>query len=256
MKRPYTLYIVLFALLGFSLPIAAENTNKDFLHPRHSLRLGWGDAFLASNYSFEQLYGMTFLPVYPQSIQPALDAIVGMPVQDADAFLRDYRFVELGEMTNSGHFYLAYQYQLTPLISVGMEVDYLHMKMATKWYNGYNTLLTPIMERAYEHLHHLTLMPSVRITYYCQRVLSLYSALGVGYAFYSDSPKSWSFQTDRQRPHNHGMALNVTALGINLGGKHWFFEAELGSFQSWAFNAAANGLYGSRLVSVAAGCRF
>ena len=255
MKRPYTC-ILLFVLLSISLPLAAENTNKNFLHPRHSLRLGWGDAFLASDYSFEPLYGMTLLPVYPQSIQPALDAIMGMPAPEAHDYLSDYRFVELGEVISNGHFYLAYQYQLTPLISLGVEVDYLHMKMATTWYNGYNALLPTWMERKCEHLHHITLMPSVRITYYCQRVLSLYSALGVGYAFYSDSPKSWSFQTDRQRPHNHGMALNVTALGINLGGKHWFFEAELGSFQSWAFNAAANGLYGSRLVSVAAGCRF
>lgn len=248
----YSIYVLL-ALLWISMPLSAESTASEFIHGRHAIRLGWGDAFLASNYSFEPLYGMTFVPVYPQSAQPALDAVVGMPAPEADKYLRDYRFVELGTMRSAGHFFLEYQYQLTPLISVGMEVDYMSMVLRTQWYNGYND---PLKEHPYEHLHHFTLMPTVRFTYYCQRVLSLYSALGVGYAFYSDSPKSWSFQTDRQRPHNHGMALNVTALGISLGGKHWFFEVELGSFQSWAFNAANNGLYGSRLVSVAAGCRF
>lgn len=245
MKRPY-IYIVLFALLNISLPLAAENTNSDFVHGRHSLRLGWGDAFLASNYSFEPLYGMTFVPVYPQSAQPALDAVVGMPAPEADKYLRDYRYVELGTMRSAGHFFLEYQYQLTPLISVGMEVDYMSMVLRTQWYNGYND---PLSIRPYEFLCHLTLMPSVRFTYYCQRVLSLYSALGVGYAFYGEA-------SNGIRGNNHGMALDITALGINIGGKHWFFEAELGSFQSWAFNAATNGLYGSRLISVAFGCRF
>ena len=248
-------YLILFTFLGFSLSLAAQSADNNFLHGRHSLRVGWGDAFLASNYSFEPLYGMTLLPVYPQSIQPALDAIVGMPAYEADAFLREYRFVELGEMTSIGHFFLSYHYQLTPLISLGLEVDYLQMKMGMKWYNGYHTLLSPNKERGYEYLHHLTLMPSLRITYYSQRVLTLYSALGVGYACYADSPVG-KWQTDRQRNTNHGLALNITALGINIGGKHWFAEAELGSFQSWAFNAADNGLYGSRILSVAVGCRF
>ena len=243
MKRPYLL-AMLFVLLGLSLPLAADNVAGDFIHGRHSLRLGWGDAFLSSDYSFEPLYGMT--PAYNFSVQPALDAIVGLPAQVADSYLRDYRFVELGELTTKGHFFLGYQYQFTPLISLGMEVDYLHMKKRTQWYNGYNTALK---ENPYEYLHHLTLMPTVRCTYSCQRVLSWYSALGVGYAFYGDV-------ADGRRGNNHGIALDVTALGINLGGKYWFVEAELGSFQSWALNGSTNGLYGSRLISVAIGYRF
>lgn len=77
----------------------------------------------------------------------------------------------------------------------------------------------------------------------------MYSALGVGYAFYSDA-------VDGNRGNNHGIAFDVTLLGLNVGGKHWFFEAELGSFQSWAFDAVTNGIYGSRLMSVAIGYRF
>lgn len=236
-------YIYILLLLLTSMPLAAEQTNKDFIHGRHSLRIGWGDAFLStSNYRFEPLYGMTFAPVYPSDIQPALDYVVGMPAAQADAFLRDYRWVELGEMQTTGHFFLGYNYQLTPLISIGVQVDYLYMSLPMQWYNGYHT---PLEGHAKDELHHLTLMPNIRFVFYRQRVLSLYSALGVGYSFYG-------FSED----HLPGVSLNLTALGINVGGEHWFAEAELGSFQSWNISAVSNGLYGSRLFSLAVGYRF
>ena len=89
-------------------------------------------------------------------------------------------------------------------------------------------------------------MPTIRFTYFRQRVLELYSALGVGYSLYlfEKSPA-------------HGMSLNATLLGVNVGNEHWYAEAELGSMQSWAFTfPGTHGLYGSRLLSLAIGYRF
>lgn len=235
---------VLWVLLLVSMPLVAEQPTNEVTYNRHSIRLGWGEAFLStSSYDFTPLYGMTLLPVYPTDIQPALEHIVGMPALEADQYLRDYQFVELGQMTSPGHFYIGYNYQLTPLVSLGVDMDYLYMRLPTHWYNGYHTLLT---EQLYDQLHHITVMPNIRFTYFRQRILELYSAVGFGCSFYNFSVNNYV-----------GLSLNTTVLGARLGAEHWFAEVELGSMQSWALGCPVqNGLYGSRLFCMAVGYRF
>ena len=47
---------VLLALLWISMPLSAEQTSSEFIHGRHAIRLGWGDAAIpASLYDFEGL---------------------------------------------------------------------------------------------------------------------------------------------------------------------------------------------------------
>jgi hypothetical protein len=245
----YSIYVLL-ALLWISMPLSAESTASEFIHGCHAIRLGWGDAAIpASLYDFEGLYSIIY-DLYGSpygNIDEALQYIQGMPAPEADDFLRNYRVVETGKMHTSGHLFLGYRYQFTPVVSFGADVDMLYMHRENKVYNGYMSHLTSgYGSHKYENLCHLTLMPTVRFTYFRQRVLELYSALGVGYSLYlfKKSPA-------------HGMSLNATLLGVNVGNEHWYAEAEIGSMQSWAFSfPGTHGLYGSRLLSVAVGYRF
>ena len=54
----YPIYMLL-ALLWISMPLLAESTASEFIHGRHAIRLGWGDAAIpARQYDFEGLYGV------------------------------------------------------------------------------------------------------------------------------------------------------------------------------------------------------
>lgn len=245
----YRIYILL-TLIWIGLPISAEQTTSEFIHGRHAIRIGWGDAAIpASQYDFEGLYGVIYDCVGSPygNIDEALQFIQGMPAPEADKFLRGYRVVETGRMRTSGHFFVGYRYQFTPVVSFGAGIDMLYMHRENRVYDGYKSLmLGGYVPYQYENLMHLTLMPNVRFTYFRQRVLELYSALGVGYSLYllGDDPA-------------HGISLNATLFGVNVGNEHWYAEAELGSMQSWAFSfPGTHGLYGSRLLSIAVGYRF
>ena len=245
----YNIYMVL-ALLLVCMPLAAEQSVSEFIHGRHAIRLGWGDASIpAHQYDFEGLYGVIYDCVGSPygNIDEALQFIQGMPAPQADKYLRNYRVVERGRMHTSGHFFLGYRYQFTPVVSFGADIDMLYMYRKNRVYDGYKTnLFGGYVPYQYEELLHLTLMPNVRFTYFRQRVIELYSALGVGYSLYL-------FNQDTA----HGLSLNATLFGVNVGNEHWYAEAELGSMQSWAFSfPGTHGLYGSRLLSVAVGYRF
>lgn len=228
--------IVCGIIFFLSSPLLAEN--QQFIHGRHAIRLGWGDAAIsAALYDFRSLYGMTLEPIYGDSGNP-LDLIQGMPAPEADQILRDFCLVEKGKMYTTGHFFLGYRYQLIPLISIGLELDVLSMSRINQTYNGYHVYL----ESWKESILHITVMPNIRFAYFRRPLIELYSALGVGCSYYD-----WGYP---------GVVMNATFLGLNVGNEHFFAEAELGSLQSWHFGAIPQGLYGSRLFSIAVGYRF
>ena len=87
----YNIYMVL-ALLLVCMPLSAEQSASEFIHGRHAIRLGWGDAAIpASQYDFEGLYGVIFDYVgsHYGNIDEALQHIQGMPAPEADEFLRN-----------------------------------------------------------------------------------------------------------------------------------------------------------------------
>ena len=155
----YPIYMLL-VLLWISMPLSAESTASEFIHGRHAIRLGWGDAAIpASQYDFEGLYGVIFDYVGSPygNIDEALQHIQGMPAPRADEFLRNYRVVETGRMHTSGHFFLGYRYQFTPVVSFGADIDFLSMHRENKVYNGYKTYLVVGQGPCrYEKLMHLT----------------------------------------------------------------------------------------------------
>lgn len=258
MNRPY--YYIVLLLLLFALPLLAEQPASAFEHGRHSIRIGWGDAWL-SNVK-EHLGGIDCVPLENTNY---LQHIQGMPASQAHEYLTDYRMAldDSHKISSTGHFFVGYRYQLTSLIGVGMEADLLTATDCFHMVDGYRTTID---KQARNQLFCLTLMPTVRFTYYCQRIIELYSALGVGYnciAYTSNVsnvvPTSVLFECPFYNSPVHGMSLNATLFGVNVGNEHWYAEAELGGMCSWLFlwpQSTWGPLYGSRLFSLAVGYRF
>ena len=236
MKIQRTIAICLVVLM--TLPLCADN--QEYTHGRHAIRVGWG----MSTNRIMHLYLDVFDIIPPGIPISTLDYIQGMSASEAHDFLMNYRSAQHKYYSNIGNIFVSYNYRLTPLLSVGAEVNFSQATDHRRLYNGYKTL---VEKNDKLHLSHLSIVPSLRATYYRHPVVELYSALGVGY--------TWSCLGTNE--HAHGITFNTTLFGVNVGNEHWYAEAELGSMQSWAFSfPGTHGLYGSRLFSVAIGYRF
>ena len=248
----YYLYMLL-SLLWVCMPLVAEQPISQFIHGRHAIRLGWGDAFL-SNLN-ERL---SFANAVPLENDTYLDRVQGMPAPIAHEYLTNYRMAldDSHKISSTGHFFLGYRFQLTPLVGVGLETDVIASTDRFYMVNGYRTTVN---EHAKNQLIHFTLMPTIRLSYYSRRIVELYSSLGVGYTFSqftSAVPIEWGMGVEHD---TQGVALSATLFGVNVGNEHWFAEAELGSLCTFPlfWPEVTNGpIYESRLLSVAVGYRF
>jgi hypothetical protein len=242
---------IFFALLLLELPLAAQSA--DYTHGRHAIRLGWGDAFLS-----DMSDRLSVANIVPSENDDYLDCLLGVPAPIAHEYLTNYRMAldNSHKISSIGHFFLAYRFQVTPLIGIGVEADIIASNDRFHMVNGYRTIVD---KHAKNQLIHFTLMPTVRFSYYRQRIVELYSALGVGYTFSkftSAIPIVWGmgFEHDTQ-----GVALSATLFGVNVGNEHWFAEVELGSMCTFPLfwpEVTYGAIYSSRLFSVAVGYRF
>ena len=166
---------IFIALILLELPLAAQST--DYTHGRHAIRLGWGDAFLS-----EMNERLTSANLVPSENENYLDLVQGMPAPKAHEYLMNYRMAldDSHKISSVGHFFLGYRFQVTPLVGIGVEVDIFASTDRFHMVNGYRTTVD---NRAKNQLIHFTLTPTVRFSYYRQRMVELYSSLGVGYTF-------------------------------------------------------------------------
>ena len=235
-----------------SLPVMAEDSASELNHGRHSLRLGWG---LGTRQLFHDYGDLNYIAP-PSSIQGDRKtvlpddpyyfirlAILGMTAEEAHKFLTNYRLVVTNGPKQSGHLFLGYRYDVNSWFSAGAEVDWFYLWSNSVHRNGYGEIVG-----TYDyHLHQLTIMPSIRFTYFRRPLVELYSGLGLGYTMYEGS---YGVQ--------HGFTFSPTLFGVNVGNEHWFGEVELGGMAtvttSWFGNPGV--LFSSRLLSVAVGYRF
>lgn len=241
--------IICLVLLFSSAALMAEDKAHDTY--RHSFRMGWGTAF--SSRMINALRARNMVHPYNTTY---LQYIQGMTTQEAHEYLTHYRMMESDtrKTTSSGEIYAAYAYQITPLISVGAEFDGVFLSDHAQLVDGYGVLLN---EQMINKLYYLTLMPTVRFTYYRQRVLELYSALGLGYTtsmFSTTHEVEWS-EIDS---HGFGISANATLFGVNVGNEHWYAEAELGLMgtKMLLWPQSTHPILTSRLFSLAVGYRF
>lgn len=238
MKKCIVILLLFFSWISV-IPLMAENNvlSTDFVHGRHSLRLGWG---LGTKHLYNDYADLN--TIIPPSYLPRT-AIQGMTAAEAHEYLMNYRDITVGNPQQFGHLLLGYRYNVNSWFSTGVEIDWLYSWRHYEFKNGYGD----IVSKSLANLHQLTLMPTVRFTYYHHPLVELYSGLGLGYTIYA----SESLIT-------HGLTLYPTLFGINVGNQHWYAEIELGGMatltNSWFSNPGI--LFSSRILSVAIGYRF
>ena len=243
--------VFILGILLLSLPMMAESKSSDFNNGKHSFRLGWG---LGTRQLFHDYHDLNFI-MPPSNMQGArksvlpedpyyllLRDIIGMTAAEAHKYLTDCRVITNQGPNQFGHLFLGYRYDVNSWFSAGAEVDWFYLWSNSVHRNGYGAIVG-----TYDyHLHQLTIMPSIRFTYFRRPLVELYSGLGLGYTLYADPYVS------------HGFTFSPTLFGVNVGNEHWFGEVELGGMAtvttSWFGNPGV--LFSSRILSAAVGYRF
>lgn len=141
----------------------------------------------------------------------------------------------------TGHLFCEYQYSWNRWCSTGMQLDYEQMGWHDKREN-------PRREHNYWNV---TILPTVRFTYYRHPWVSLYSGIGIGMTINGGTEKDLvSKKTTVLYPN-----LNLNLFAVQVGQKGFFGTFELGAMFSLL---GGNNIVmaGSRLMSVSVGYRF
>ena len=187
----------------------------------HQLRIGWGDQM------FETLvwYHQPHPTIYPESY-------IGQ-------YEEDFRYVQ--------HWFAEYQYRVKYWFNVGAMVDYSGVLWDRVRRNGKGEELDREADCSF---HNIAVMLTMRFTYFHSKYVSLYSGLGAGMNINTGSEVDYLDRHTAVAP-----ALNITALGMNVGNNRWFGAVEFGGLYSLA-NLNEVYMAGSRMFTVSVGCRF
>lgn len=141
----------------------------------------------------------------------------------------------------TGHFFAEYQYYWLKWLSTGMIVDY----SGEGWHDVREA--TPINHSYYN----LSILPTVRFTYYRHPWVTLYSALMVGVTINGGTE-------DNHISHKKTVCypgLGLTALGVQVGQKGFYGAVEIGGLS--ALNSMSDiALFSSRMLTVSVGYKF
>lgn len=242
MRRLSVYLIALILWLCSAIPVMASPvaTSSATAESPHELRLGFSDSFIPADRMQRSINADYWHTPSPSS------AVEGMPVDEADVFLRQYERSLYSHIYNTGHFFVEYQYRLTRVISVGIDANMAAIGATCKVTDGYNA----VKANYRNHIYVWSALPTVRFCYLEHPHVRLYSSLGLGYTSYVGT---W----DNSRILRHGVGLNVTLLGVQVGGKHVFGAVDLGAFNAWyATPSAMQWMPFSRMLSASIGCRF
>lgn len=145
----------------------------------------------------------------------------------------------------SGHIFGEYQYNLNSWLGVGGEIDW----EGVWWTHRDGSFTAPTAERKANYFN-LSIMPTVRFTYYRKGIVTMYSGVGLGLNINGGTEIDYKGRQTVCAP-----VLNITAYGISLNwNPHWFGTFEIGGLNS------LNGkqeifMIGSRLFSISIGYR-
>ena len=117
---------------------------------------------------------------------------------------------------STGHLYVEYLYRINHWLAVGANFD-----TRTSLWQRTDYSICPLESRVNTQNHNavgLTLMPTVRFTYYDTPYVSFYASVGIGAQM-----QMFDNTIDAIYP-----MLDLCYLGISLGKNHWFCDLELG----------------------------
>jgi len=210
-------FYLFLSLFLFTLPLWAEVPSAsrwDSL--RYEVRVGYGDPIFESAMKYEFTH-------------------IGKPNARVDYV--------------TGHIFTEFQYSFLWWLSVGMQLDYSgegwhdRRELAEELYTG------AIAPRHY--YYNLSLLPTVRFTYYRSPWVNLYCALSPGMTINGGT------ETDLVRKTKTICypAVGLTAIGVQVGQKGWFGTFELGGLSA-LLSKNDIVMLSSRMLSVSLGYRF
>lgn len=205
--------ILLLTIAGFSTAFCQNE--KPAIDKRHSVRIGWGDML------FETM-----------AFRPKLSGTWATPSALPDNYVHNETF----KYGYTGHIFAEYQYRVTRVVSLGAQADIEGIFWKEGDFDKYHKLVSPAKSiRNWD----LTLLFTLRFTYFEREWMRLYSGLGVGGLLAFD---------------NHGdfgaaPALNLNFIGIEVGKGSWGGSFELGGLNAIASPRAIYQVF-SRIFSV------
>ena len=117
---------------------------------------------------------------------------------------------------STGHIYAEYHYRINHWLSVGANLD----TRTSLWKRTEYSIceFESVVNTENHHYVGLSLMPTIRFTYFNSPYASLYTSIGVGAHM-----QMYDNTIEAILP-----VLDLCYLGISLGKKHWFCDLELG----------------------------
>ena len=222
MKRLSLLMLLLAtSLLGF-----AETPEHRKENP-HEIRIGIADSYMEACLENGGLRFKTIEP-YP------------------------YRY---GPLNHTGHIFVEYQKRVNSWFSAGVNVDYLH-----SWYYQYRFPMDERynIDKTTYHSLKLSVIPTIRFTYFHNELVDLYSAVGIGINYTEHMSNDYSIY------RTLGLAFDACAFGVSVGKKHWFGAFELGGTTAFGYDLESSRYKPSlelpipfaRLLRISVGYRF
>ena len=187
----------------------------------HEVRIGWGDML------FEML-------VWHESAYPT-----ALPEEYMAIYNEQFRYTQ--------HWFAEYMYNASYWYSIGCMLDFSGVLWDEVTRNGHGQVLT----REKNHwFSNISIVPTIRFSYYRSPYVSLYSSLGVGLNINTGSELDFKGRRTAMVP-----VVNISLLGVRVGHGRWFGAVELGGMISLL---STNEVYmlGSRLFTASFGYCF
>ena len=187
----------------------------------HEVRIGWGDML------FEML-------VWHESAYPT-----ALPEQYMEVYNEQFRYTQ--------HWFAEYMYNASYWYSLGCLVDYSGVLWDKVMRNGRGEELSRDKNHWFSNI---SIVPTIRFSYYRSPYVSLYSSLGVGLNINTGSELDFKGRHTAMVP-----VVNISLLGVRVGHGRWFGAVELGGMISLL---STNEVYmlGSRLFTASFGYCF
>lgn len=203
---------LLFIVLSFlTVAVSAEDATNRIWRP-HEVRVGWGDPMFETMVWHNSPTYFTLENTY------------------------NYRY--------TGHIFAEYHYRQNSWFSYGGQVDYQQVFWTREMLKDGEFVYLPC------HFYDISLMPTIRFTYFSSEWVNLFSGLGAGLLINGGTEKDFMGRKVALAP-----VVDLSILGMSIGRDMFFGTVEIGGMIS-LMNTNTIYMVGSRIVSASFGVRF
>ena len=231
--RLLTKILISILALILGIPTLRAETKEQRAASPHEIRIGIGDPVI-SNATRSDWY-------WPGEAGELWRQVYGKPVEVAEGLMSDYRYsLRRGKTHILGHFFLEYQYRLTPYVGIGLNTDVYNVWNDYNVYNGYRD---KVGENTYGYLY-MEFVPRARFTFLHRQFVNLYASAGVGFAMYT----SYDGKYFECAPK-----FEATLFGVSIGENHLFGAFE---FMNLGISTRAIPFFPTQVFTASIGYRF